>query len=59
MTEEKEKALAEAFKTIEKQYGKGAVMKLGERVNEKIGWNAGSSNCFFYFAVVKFNRKWC
>ncbi len=36
MTEEKEKALAEAFKTIEKQYGKGAVMKLGERVNEKI-----------------------
>ena len=36
MTEEKEKALAEAFKTIEKQYGKRAVMKLGERVNETI-----------------------
>ena len=36
MTEEKEKALAEAFKAIEKQYGKGAVMKLGDKVEEKI-----------------------
>ena len=36
MTEEKEKALAEAFKAIEKQYGKGAVMKLGDKVDEKI-----------------------
>lgn len=35
MTEEKEKALAEAFKAIEKQYGKGAVMKLGDKVDEK------------------------
>ena len=29
MTAEKEKALAEALKAIEKQYGKGAVMVLG------------------------------
>lgn len=36
MTEEKEKALAEALKSIEKQYGKGSVMKLGDHVEEKI-----------------------
>ena len=36
MTAEKEKALAEALKAIEKQYGKGAVMKLGDHVDEKI-----------------------
>ena len=33
---EKEKALLEAFKSIEKTYGKGSVMKLGDAVNEKI-----------------------
>lgn len=27
----KEEALAEALKTIEKAYGKGSIMKLGER----------------------------
>ena len=32
----KEKALQEAFKAIEKSYGKGAVMKLGDRPLEKI-----------------------
>ncbi|HHU24544.1 MAG: recombinase RecA [Bacilli bacterium] len=32
----KEKALQEAFKSIEKQYGKGSIMKLGERVQEQI-----------------------
>ena len=32
----KEKALADALKAIEKEYGKGAVMKLGEKVDEKI-----------------------
>jgi len=32
----KEKALQEAFKSIEKQYGKGSIMKLGEKVNEQI-----------------------
>ena len=32
----KEKALAEAFKAIEKSYGKGSIMKLGDRANEKI-----------------------
>lgn len=36
MNEEKEKALAEALKAIEKQYGKGSVMKLGDHVDEKI-----------------------
>lgn len=36
MNEEKEKALAEALKSIEKQYGKGSVMKLGDHVDEKI-----------------------
>jgi len=36
MTEEKEKALAEALKSIEKQYGKGSVMKLGDAASEKI-----------------------
>ena len=36
MTEEKEKALQEALKSIEKQYGKGAVMKLGDHLDEKI-----------------------
>lgn len=32
MAEDKEKALAEAFKAIEKQFGKGSIMKLGEKV---------------------------
>jgi recombination protein RecA len=32
----KEKALQEAFKAIEKSYGKGAVMKLGDRPFDKI-----------------------
>ena len=34
--EDKEKALAETFKAIEKQYGKGAVMKLGDKAIEAI-----------------------
>ena len=33
---EKEKALADAFKTIEKAYGKGSIMKLGDQTLEKI-----------------------
>lgn len=32
----KEKALAEALKAIEKSYGKGSIMKLGDRANEMI-----------------------
>ena len=32
---DKEKALADALKAIEKEYGKGAVMRLGEKVDEK------------------------
>ena len=32
----KEKALADALKAIEKEYGKGSVMKLGEKVDEKV-----------------------
>ena len=31
MAEEKEKALQEAFKTIEKQFGKGSIMRLGDK----------------------------
>ncbi len=34
--EDKAKALAETFKAIEKQYGKGAVMKLGDKAVEAI-----------------------
>ena len=33
---DKEKALADTFKAIEKQYGKGAVMKLGDKALEAI-----------------------
>ncbi len=33
---EKEKALLDAFKAIEKTYGKGSVMKLGDAVQEKV-----------------------
>lgn len=33
---EKEKALVEAFKSIEKTYGKGSVMRLGDAAQEKI-----------------------
>ena len=33
---EKEKALADAFKTIEKAYSKGSIMKLGDHTLEKI-----------------------
>lgn len=33
---EKEKALAEAFKSIEKTFGKGSVMRLGDQAQEKI-----------------------
>ena len=36
MSDEKAKAWAEALKSIEKQYGKGAVMILGDNVDEKI-----------------------
>lgn len=36
MSDEKAKALAEALKSIEKQYGKGAVMILGDNMDEKI-----------------------
>ena len=36
MVDDKEKALAETFKAIEKQYGKGAVMKLGDKAIEAI-----------------------
>ena len=32
----KEKALQEAFKSIEKAYGKGSIMKLGDANYEKI-----------------------
>ena len=31
MAEDKEKLLEEAFKQIEKQFGKGSIMKLGEK----------------------------
>ena len=34
--DEREKALAESFKTIEKTYGKGSVMRLGDVVDEKV-----------------------
>ncbi len=33
---EKEKALAETFKTIEKTYGKGSIMRLGDIVEDKV-----------------------
>ena len=32
MAEEKMKALEDAFKQIEKQFGKGSIMKLGENL---------------------------
>ena len=35
--EEKLKALDAAISQIEKQYGKGAVMKLGDPTSQKIG----------------------
>ena len=35
--EEKRKALENAIATIDKQFGKGAVMKLGDNVSMKIG----------------------
>ena len=34
--DEREKALAETFKSIEKTYGKGSVMRLGDVVDEKV-----------------------
>ena len=36
MAEDKQKNLEEAFKQIEKQFGKGSVMKLGDKVYEKM-----------------------
>ncbi|PXW92468.1 protein RecA [Streptohalobacillus salinus] len=33
---DRKKALDMALKTIEKQFGKGSIMKLGERANQKI-----------------------
>ncbi|MGN6381857.1 MAG: recombinase RecA, partial [Dyella sp.] len=36
MDDNKRKALASALGQIEKQFGKGAVMRLGDRVNEAI-----------------------
>lgn len=36
MNEEKAKALKNALMIIEKQFGKGAVMQLGETANQKI-----------------------
>ena len=34
--DERTQALNDAFKTIEKQFGKGSVMRLGDKVHEKI-----------------------
>lgn len=34
MAEDKNKALEDAFKSIEKQFGKGSIMRLGDKVNE-------------------------
>ena len=36
MAEEKNKALEQALKDIEKQFGKGSVMRLGDKVHEKM-----------------------
>ena len=36
MSEEKNKALEQALKDIEKQFGKGSVMRLGDKVHEKM-----------------------
>lgn len=36
MAEDKVKALEDAFKTIEKQFGKGSVMKLGDKVDMNV-----------------------
>lgn len=36
MAEDKNKALENAFKEIEKQFGKGSIMRLGDKVNEKM-----------------------
>ena len=36
MSEEKNKALEQALKDIEKQFGKGSVMRLGDQVHEKM-----------------------
>ena len=36
MDDNKRKALASALSQIEKQFGKGAVMRMGDRVNEVI-----------------------
>ena len=36
MSEDKQKALADAFKQIEKQFGKGSIMKLGEKVYDNM-----------------------
>ncbi|HHX78653.1 MAG TPA: recombinase RecA [Acholeplasmataceae bacterium] len=36
MNEVKEKAIQEAFKQIEKQYGKGSIMKMGEKVYDQL-----------------------
>ncbi len=35
MADDKIKALEEAFKSIEKQFGKGSIMRLGDKVNEQ------------------------
>ena len=35
LDKEKNKALEDAFKQIEKQFGKGSIMRLGDKVNEK------------------------
>ena len=37
-TIDKEKALAQVLADIEKQFGKGAIMKLGEREKREIVW---------------------
>ena len=34
--EEREKALGEALKKIEKDFGKGAIMRLGEHAEQKV-----------------------
>ena len=36
MSENKDKILQDAMKQIEKQYGKGSVMKLGDKAVEKV-----------------------
>ena len=55
-TNEKNKALETALSQIEKNFGKGAIMRLGDKVHEKI--EVISSGSISFYGLYTLNKKY-